>query len=231
MKIAIIADIHGNLEALEAVLNHIKSKEVDKIICLGDIVGYGSSPNECIELIKKNEIQAIQGNHDLNAVTLEKLDWFNDNAKEALKFTNKILTEENKKFLKELPETLEIKNKKNKLLAIHGSPKDHLYEYLEPTTDEDKIKDMIEEQKVDVIAVGHTHLPDIKKFELKLFLNPGSVGQPRNNNSKAQYAILDLSNINFVTLEQVEYDIDTAAKKIIQAGLPRFLADRLYVGR
>jgi len=231
MKIAIISDIHSNLEAFEAVLNNIKSKEIDKIICLGDIVGYGSSPNECIELIKKNGIQSIQGNHDLNAVTLEKLEWFNENAREALKWTNKVLTEENKKFLKELPETLEVKDQKNRLLAVHGSPKDHLYEYLEPTTDEDKIKDMIEDQKADVIACGHTHMPDVKKFELKLFLNPGSVGQPRNNNSKAQYAILDLSNINFVTLEQVEYDIDTAAKKIIQAGLPRFLADRLYVGR
>ena len=231
MKIAIIADIHSNLEAFEAVLKDIKSKEIDKIICLGDIVGYGSSPNECIELIKKNGIQSIQGNHDLNAVTLEKLEWFNENARESLKWTNKVLTEENKKFLKELPETLEVKDQKNRLLAVHGSPKDHLYEYLEPTTDEDKIKDMLEDQKADVIACGHTHMPDVKKFELKLFLNPGSVGQPRNNNSKAHYAILDLSNINFVTLEQVEYDIDTAAKKIIQAGLPRFLADRLYVGR
>ena len=164
-------------------------------------------------------------------VTLEKLEWFNENARESLKWTNKVLTEENKKFLKELPETLEVKDQKNRLLAVHGSPKDHLYEYLEPTTDEDKIKDMLEDQKADVIACGHTHMPDVKKFELKLFLNPGSVGQPRNNNSKAHYAILDLSNINFVTLEQVEYDIDTAAKKIIQAGLPRFLADRLYVGR
>ena len=163
-------------------------------------------------------------------MTLEKLDWFNERAQEALKFTNKVLTEENKKFLMDLPETLELKDK-NKLFAVHGSPKDPLYEYLDPTVDEDLIKDMLDEQKADVLVCAHTHLPDLKRFELKVFLNPGSVGQPRNNNSKSQYAILDLGNINFVSFETVEYDIDTAAKKIIQAGLPRFLADRLYVGR
>lgn len=230
MKIAIIADIHSNLEALESVLKDISNKNVDDIICLGDLVGYGSSPNEVIDLIKKKNIKCIKGNHDLNAVTLEKLDWFNERAQEALKFTNKILTEDNKKFLTDLPEILELKDK-NKLLSVHGSPKDHLYGYLDPTTDEDKIRDIIEEHKVDVLACAHTHMPDLKRFELKLFLNPGSVGQPRNNNTKAQYAILDLGNINFVTFETVEYDIDTAAKKIIQSGLPKFLAERLYLGR
>lgn len=230
MKIAIIADVHSNLEALEGVLKDISNKDVDDIICLGDIVGYGANPNEVIELIKKKNIKCLKGNHDLNAVTLEKLDWFNDFAKEALKWTNKVLTEENKQFLKELPETLELKDK-NKLLAFHGSHEDHLYGYIYPTNDEDQIKDMIEENKVDIIASGHTHLPDLKKFELKIFLNPGSVGQPRNNNPKAQYAILDLNNLNFVSFEQVEYDIDTASKKIIQVGLPRFLAERLYLGR
>jgi len=230
VRIAIIADIHGNLEALEAVLKDISNKNVDDIVCLGDLVGYAANPNEVVDLIKKKGIRCIKGNHDLNAVTLEKLDWFNERAQEALKFTNKVLTEENKKFLMDLPETLELKDK-NKLFAVHGSPKDPLYEYLDPTVDEDLIKDMLDEQKADVLVCAHTHLPDLKRFELKVFLNPGSVGQPRNNNSKSQYAILDLGNINFVSFETVEYDIDTAAKKIIQAGLPRFLADRLYVGR
>src|SRR3989338_220332 len=230
VRIAIIADIHGNLEALEAVLKDISNKNVDDIVCLGDLVGYAANPNEVVDLIKKKGIRCIKGNHDLNAVTLEKLDWFNERAQEALKFTNKVLTEENKKFLMDLPETLELKDK-NKLFAVHGSTKDPLYEYLDPTVDEDLIKDMLDEQKADVLVCAHTHLPDLKRFELKVFLNPGSVGQPRNNNSKSQYAILDLGNINFVSFETVEYDIDTAAKKIIQAGLPRFLADRLYVGR
>src|SRR3989338_9997626 len=99
MKIAIIADVHSNLEALEGVLKDISNKNVDEIICLGDLVGYGANPNEVIELIKKKNIKCIKGNHDLNAVTLEKLDFFNDKAQEALKFTNKILTEDNKKYL------------------------------------------------------------------------------------------------------------------------------------
>ena len=230
MKIAIISDIHANLEALEAVLSDISNKGADEILCLGDLVGYGSNPNEVIDLIKKKNVKCVQGNHDLCAVTLEKLDSFSEVEKESLRFTNKILTEENKEFLKKLPETLEL-NDKNKLLAVHGSLNDHLFGELLPTADEEVIKDMLEDNKVEVIACGHTHLPDLKKFDLKIFLNPGSVGQPRNNNSKAQYAILDLSNINFVTFETVEYDIDTASKKIIQAGLPKQFAERLYFGR
>lgn len=230
MKIAIISDIHSNLEALEAVLNDISKKDVNETICLGDLVGYGANPNEVIDLIKKKNIKCIKGDHDLNSVTLEKLENFNEQEQESLKFTNKLLTEENKTFLKELPEILEINNK-NKLLAVHASPDEHFYKHISPNSDEDLIKDMLEDQKVNAIVCGHTHLPDLKKFELKIFMNPGSVGQPRNNNSKAQYAIVDLDNLNIVTLETVEYDIDTAAKKILQAGLPKFFSERLYFGR
>ncbi len=230
MKIAIISDIHSNLEALEAVMADISKKSVDKILCLGDLVGYGANPNEVIELLKKKNVLCIKGDHDLNALTLEKLEHFNEQEKEALKFTNKILTEENKVFLKELPEVLELTDK-NKLFVVHASELDHFYQGIMPTLDEEKIKDMLDNEKADVLACGHTHLPDLKKFGFKLFLNPGSVGQPRNNNPKAQYALLDLSNLNFVTFELVEYDVDTASKKIIQAGLPKFFAERLYFGR
>lgn len=230
MKVAIISDIHGNLEALEAVLKDISNKEVDDIICLGDIVGDCANPNECVELIKKKEIKSIKGDHDLNSITLEKLDSFNDRSKEALKLNNSILTQENKDFLNNLPELLEI-NGKNKLIAFHGSPLDHFYGSIDSTIDEEAIIDVIENQGVDVLVCGHTHINDLKKFQLKVFLNPGSVGQPRNNNPKAQYAIIDLDNTNFVSFEQVEYDIDSAAKKIIAAGLNKFLADRLYLGR
>lgn len=228
MRIAIISDIHSNLEALQTVLAHIKTKNIDKIFCTGDIVGYGANPNECVELLKKNNAICNQGDHDLNAVTLKKLDWFNEFAVQALRFTNKTLTEQNKRFLIGLPKHQKIEEK-NKFFLVHGSPKDELYEYVMPTTDNEIIKGYI--NGYTMLICGHTHLPDLKRFQLQVFLNPGSVGQPRNGIPQAQYAIVDTSNTNFITFEKVNYDIDTASQKIIRAGLPRYLAERLYVGR
>ena len=231
MRIALISDIHSNLEALHAVLQNINKKDIDKIVGLGDIVGYGANPNEVIKLLQEIKADCIQGNHDLHAVTLSKLDWFNQWAREALLWTNKQLTAENKEWLMKLPLSFEITHGKNKLYAVHGSPRDELYEYIYPTTDEETIREFFVQKKATVIAAGHTHLPDLKRIGANLFINPGSVGQPRNNDTRASYAIIDLEDINFVSIEKIDYDIDTATKKIIKAGLPRYLAERLHLGR
>ena len=126
MKLALIADIHANLEAFKAVLNEIKKRRIRKIFCLGDIVDYGADSNECIWLIRKNKIPTIMGNHDLTAVTLEKLWWFNELAQISCRITNKLLTKKNKNFLLKLPKKLEIEN----MFLVHGSPRDYLYEYI-----------------------------------------------------------------------------------------------------
>lgn len=225
-KIVLISDIHSNLEAFEAVLEEIKKSKVKKIFCLGDIVGYGASPNECINLIRKNRIKSIIGNHDYEAIKLQSIEWFNPIAKEAILWTHKQLTEENKKFLKNLPTYLEFEN----MYLVHGSPRNHIYEYIFPDTDEYDLKEFFIIVKKPVIALGHTHIQFIKKLNKKIIINPGSVGQPRDLNPKAAFCLFNTKNLK-VDLERVKYDIDKAANKILKAGLPKFLSDRLYLGR
>ncbi len=225
-RIALIADIHSNLEAFEAVLKEIKKAKVKKIFCLGDIVGYGTNPNECINLTRKNKIKSVIGNHDYEAISLQNIEWFNPAARDAILWTHKKLTEANKKFLKNLPTYLEFGN----MLLVHGSPRDYIYDYIFPDTDEYDLREFFAMAKKEVIAVGHSHIQFAKKFDNKLIINPGSVGQPRDLNPKAAFCIFDTQTLK-VDLKRVKYDIGKAAGKILKAGLPRFLAGRLYLGR
>ena len=225
-KIALISDIHSNLEAFEAVLKEIKKSKVKKIFCLGDIVGYGASPNQCIELIKKYKIKSVMGNHDYEAINLQSIEWFNPIARDAILWTNKQLTEANKKFLKKLPTYLEFEN----IFLVHGSPRDNIYEYIFPDVDEFDLREFFAIAKKDVIAVGHSHIQFIKEFNNKLIINPGSVGQPRDLNNKAAFCFFDTKSLK-IDLRRVEYYINKAANKILKAGLPKFLADRLYLGK
>ncbi|MEK6984404.1 MAG: metallophosphoesterase family protein [Nanoarchaeota archaeon] len=224
-KIALISDIHSNLEAFKAVLNEIKKAKIRKIFCLGDIVGYGSSPNECIALIRKNKIKSVMGNHDCEAINLQSAEWFNQVARDAILWTHKQLTEANKKFLKSLPTHLKFEN----IFMVHGSPRDYIYEYIFPDTDESDFREFFAITKKQVLAIGHLHTQFIKKFNNKLIINPGSVGQPRDLNPKAAFCLFDTKTLK-VDLKRIKYNIDKAANKIFKAGLPKFLADRLYLG-
>lgn len=249
MKIALISDIHSNLEAFQAVLKDIKKRKIKKILCLGDIIGYAASPNECIELIKENNIPPIMGNHDLCCVNLTKIEWFNPIAQQAVLWTNKMLTTKNKQFLSKLPKSI----KKENMFLVHGSPRDKLYEYIFPNTNETILKDFFNKNKrIKILMMGHTHVPFIKKiYKLlnpkgskdlensknfqknkkikKLIINPGSVGQPRDNNPKASYCILDNKKLE-AKIIRLDYPIKKAADKILKAKLPEFLALRLFLG-
>ena len=187
MKLAIISDIHANLEAFDAVLKEIKNRKIRKIFCLGDIVDYGANSNECVDLIRKNKIPTIMGNHDLTAVTFERIEWFNELAQISVKITNKLLTEKNKKFLLNLPKIIKHEN----MFLAHGSPRDYLYEYVYPDTPGFIFKYFLKITKKQIIAFGHTHIPFIKKVGKGLIINAGSVGQPRDGNNKACFCILD----------------------------------------
>jgi len=227
MRIAFISDIHSNLEALQAVLDDIKKERVKHIYCLGDIVGYGANPNEVIELLKKLNIPSVQGNHDFAVPDLKDFNKFNQYAQVALKFTQKVLKTENKEFLKNLPETNTLTTVGLTFFFAHGSPDDPHWEYIFPTTPEVRLKKFLE--KYDVVVLGHTHIPFYKKFGRKLIMNPGSVGQPRDGIPEASYAIIDTEIMQIVN-NRVEYDIDTAARKIITSKLPFYLGDRLHTG-
>jgi putative phosphoesterase len=221
MKIAVIADIHSNLYALEEVLREIKRV---KIFCCGDLVGYNPFPNEVVGLIKKENIISILGNHD-HAVLTGDTSWFNPIAAKAIQWTREELKEENKKFLKRLPTMHEHES----FSMIHGSPKNPLEEYVYPDHPDYVFKDFFNYTRKDVIILGHTHVPFVRRIDNKLVFNPGGVGQPRDMDPRASYAMFD-TKTKEVEIKRVEYDVEKVAKEILKKGLPGQLAFRLFQG-
>lgn len=227
--IAVISDIHSNLEALEAVLEDIEHHHVERILCVGDVVGYGANPNECCNIIRQFEIPCVLGNHDFVAVTGKLLEWFNPYARKALEWTKRKLTRENQMFLAELPRRLVLDIDGIKIGLVHGSPWDELFEYVRPTVSESTLKKFLKEVGCSVLALGHTHVPFAKEVKTGIIFNPGSVGQPRDGIPLASYALFDIETRK-VRIKRVNYDVETAAMKIKEAGLPDFLWERLYDG-
>ncbi len=240
MLYAIISDLHSNLEALTAVLEDIESQKPDRIVCLGDIVGYGANPVECMKIIREKEILTIAGNHDFAVVGKTNINYFNAYAKEATLWTRKVLSETDKDFLRELPLVEYIDN----FTMVHGtlySPE--LFDYIQTTYDAFLSLQLLEGQ---VCFLGHSHVP-ITFFQgevisycqkpevqlekgVKALVNVGSVGQPRDENPKASYALYDSEKLK-VWIRRIPYDIEAAAQKILNANLPKPLAERLHLGR
>ncbi len=249
---AIISDIHGNLEALEAVLKDIKSQGIDEIYCLGDIIGYGPNPRECVDRVMSTRV-CLLGNHDQGA--LFDPEGFNPGAERAIFWTRDQLEKGdpsgNKRrwdFLGELPRS----HREDKFLFVHGSARNPLNEYVFP-------EDVYNQRKMERIFAlveqycfqGHTHVPGVFTETLKFFrpedvdfqyefgaekalVNVGSVGQPRNGDWRSQYVVLDDNGAGTtrVTFRRVEYDVDQTVQKIYAiADLDNFLGDRLRDGR
>ena len=225
MKIAIMSDIHSNLEALESVLADIKA---DEIYCLGDLVGYGPNPNEVVEVIRKENIPCIIGNHDHSTITGDTY-YYSPFAAKTIEWTRKEISEENLDFLKKLKTKKIIDVDEKKIELVHGSPKDPIWDYVLPDYPKLKLVDFLKEDRVDSIFVGHSHIPFIFENENRFFVNVGSVGQPRDHNPHAAYAILDVEQWN-VEIRRVDYDIKTAVDKIFKSELPNFLGERLLTG-
>jgi putative phosphoesterase len=220
MEIAIIADIHSNLPALNGVLKRIKGLP---IFCCGDLVGYNPYPNEVIETVKKRKIVSILGNHD-KAVLTGDTSWFNPVAASAIDWTIRELDAENRRFLEKLPISYE-----GEFFMVHGSPSNPLEEYIYEDYPEYIFLDFYNYTNRDIVVLGHTHVPFVKRIDQKLILNPGAVGQPRDGDPRASYAILDTETRD-VVIERVEYDIRKVAEDIIDKGLPSRLAMRLFHG-
>lgn len=219
MEIAIIADVHSNLPALEAVLSEIGEL---RIFSCGDIVGYNPFPNETVELFRKRRIKGVMGNHDQGILTLEI--WrFSSNASKTILWTRKVLSNSNLRYLESLPK----KFMGDVFTAFHGSPRDPLFEYVYEGFSEDTMNSFLSETKILVLA--HTHLPFVRRLKKGLIFNPGSVGQPRDGDSRAAYAILNTDKVD-VKIKRVAYDIERVASVIKKKGLPEELATRLYAG-
>jgi diadenosine tetraphosphatase ApaH/serine/threonine PP2A family protein phosphatase len=242
MRFAILADIHANLTALKAVLDDVaKQGKVDEIWCLGDIVGYGPEPGECISLMKKLNAVCVAGNHDHGAIGQIDLNYFNPTAAEALEWTAQKMHPLDVRYLEELPKTIE----KGDFLLVHGSPSSPLFEYIISTGSAERNFASFTRY----CLVGHTHLPMVFRDEgrtitsrallpvagvalgeEKVIINPGAVGQPRDGDPRASYGIYD-SEDGFFRLYRVPYDIRATQDKMVQAGLPLPLVMRLEVGK
>ncbi|RLF78433.1 metallophosphoesterase family protein [Palaeococcus sp. (in: euryarchaeotes)] len=231
MLIAFISDIHSNLEALEAVWREVKKADV--ILCMGDLVGYGANPNEVVDFfreeMKKREIVCVRGNHD-NAIAFG-VEWgFNPYAREAVRWHQRIMRTENLEFLRRLPvRQLFTDDNGDTYLLIHGSPRAPLDEYLFPWLPDSEFRVVLSYMKQKNLVVGHTHVPMLRIVDGRRIINPGGVGQPRDGDWRASYAMLETKK-GEIEFRRVEYDVEEAARKILNAGLPQFLAYRLYEG-
>ncbi|UCF71475.1 MAG: metallophosphoesterase family protein [candidate division WOR-3 bacterium] len=242
MKAAIISDIHSNLEALLVVLKDIKKRRLKSIFCLGDLVGYGANPNECIDLCIKESKLIVAGNHDWAAVNKTDVSTFNPVAAQAIKWTQERISKDGIAKLKGLSLTQTVDN----LLLVHATPKDpEGWNYLFSLEEFEKEFTQFKEQ---ICFIGHSHIPaaiyrddngycDIVRdnpFPIvpkrRYIVNVGSVGQPRDLDPRASYVIYD-GNKNGIEVVRLDYNIPLAQQKIVIGGLPEVLADRLLAGR
>ena len=240
MRFAILSDLHANLEATNAALDDARERDCTHFVCLGDVVGYNANPRECVEIVQKLQCPVVKGNHDEQATLAESSRDFNALAETAINWTREHLTNGDKEWLRALPMTQQVDD----FTIVHATldmPEQWGYVF----NSLDAIASFAY-QKTTVCFFGHTHVAGafvrdeiVKKVKVdqltieetkKYFINVGSVGQPRDGDWRAAYCIYHLEK-NVVEQRRVKYDLATAQKKIIQAGLPRMLAERLEVGR
>ncbi len=231
-RIAFISDIHANIFALEAVLKDIqKKKNIDEIICLGDVVGYYPYPNQCIELIKEQCSLTMLGNHDAGVIGDEPSFSFNPTAYEMITWTKENIKPEHLNWITTLPRRRTIAKNSKSIYLVHGSPF-RVFDYMDSHSDKQwkaMLSEAFNKTKTDLLVVGHTHVPIKKKLKGNYFLNPGSVGQPRNGKPGANYAILNTIPFN-ISIVHLKYDFSPLQKQMEELGLPKSLSDRLNHG-
>jgi diadenosine tetraphosphatase ApaH/serine/threonine PP2A family protein phosphatase len=245
MRIGIFSDVHANLEALQAVLNAYQKAQIDRYICLGDIVGYGANPNECCQIVRDLTDLVVLGNHDAACSERMSPEWFNSAARVAVEAHQHMLVATHMAWLAQLPYRLELDD----MLLCHGSP--YQQEEFPYILDETDVEAIIRHLSVrqPLIFVGHTHRgtafifrqqPELRIWEdtrqtiqisadNRYVFNVGSVGQPRDGDWRPSYAIFD-SEAQTFELRRTEYDVDTASEKIARLGFPVTLSERLFLG-
>ncbi len=245
MRYGVFSDVHSNLEALEAVLSVFKKERIQSFLCLGDLVGYGPNPVECVQrVLQLKRLQATAGNHDYASVGMKETTWFNNFATRSITWTKRRLNEEARNFLMRLPRLIE----SSQFTMAHGSPRDPIDEYLLSSR---QFLDNLEFFRTPICFIGHTHVPcvfytdslgviqqkplaDGETYQFdpqgKTIVNVGSVGQPRDGDTRASAMIYDTEK-NEVKLIRAVYDIQAVQDKMKQASLPLFLIERLSYGR
>lgn len=240
MRRGVLSDIHGNLEALEAVLADLEARGVESLACLGDFVGYGASPNECIAALRPRVEAAVLGNHDQASIGMLRLGGFRSDAAVAARWTEAQLTPEHRTWLMELP----LATTWHGIRLVHASPSDpEEWRYVLSVSEATEELRTFDER---LCLIGHSHVAGafveserrvryVRGSELvidpeaRYLVNVGSVGQPRDGDWRAAYLIVDEERPALEHV-RVEYDVDRAARRIVDAGLPSFLAERLRWG-
>jgi predicted phosphodiesterase len=247
MRFALLSDVHANLEALEVVLEDVARRECDRILCLGDFVGYGPNPNECVEILRPQvDGRSVAGNHDWAAIGRLDITFFNPFAQEAIRWTQQAMTAGTGEFISALPTEWSHQGAAS-FLAVHGSPRDPIEEYvLDVATAEENFR----HRPFALCFHGHSHVPavfaeaegvvearpfpaeDPLRLEpsTRYLINVGSVGQPRDGDPRAAYALLD-EDPAAVTLVRLPYTVTRTQEKMVHEGLPAMLVERLSVGR
>jgi diadenosine tetraphosphatase ApaH/serine/threonine PP2A family protein phosphatase len=241
MKVAVISDVHSNLAALEAVLEEARRRSAGEVWSLGDAVGYGPRPLECLELLAREASLQIMGNHDAAAVELTSVAYFNEHARKAVEWTRGALGETQLEAIRKLPYTARSGN----CLLVHGSPDDPpAWHYITSPSRARPQFDSFDEQ---LCLVGHSHVPFIavdtgppeenEGLEAKVYLeegrryfvNAGSVGQPRDRDPRASWVLLDRDERS-IRMLRTPYDVAKTQALMREEGLPAFLIDRLSLG-
>ena len=260
MKIAFFSDIHGNLAALQAVLEDLDRQDVDIAFCGGDLVGYGAFPNEVIELLRRRHWPVIMGNYD-QGVGQDADDCgcaYRDEVSRALgqrsiAWTKERVTAGNKAYLRNLPSKISLVINGKKILMVHGSPR-RINEYLFEDRPVSAVARLFQAEEAEVIICGHTHLPYIKEMIVEeswetgvgtdgrasvqrrpgghyILINGGSVGKPKDGDPRASYALIDYQDGNWQNeIVRVSYEVETMARAIEQSGLPVEYAEQLRMG-
>jgi len=233
MRIALLSDIHSNSQALEAVLFEIDSRAVDSIYCLGDIVGYGADPGDCLEIIKSRCAGVVLGNHDLAVATGHGLEILPPDGQAAARHNREVLSDKQIEYLSALPLSIETEL----FTLVHASPQ--YPDRWQRLGSFQLSKAQFDHFSTDICFLGHTHSPAVISDRIgisrvrsghRFLINVGSVGQPRDGDPRACVAVFDTSTFNYEVL-RIPYDIEAASARILDAGLPRRLAERLKVGR
>lgn len=244
MRIAVFSDIHGNLEALQTALNYLTDQKIKQCLCLGDIVGYGANPNECVKVIKEMNCLSVAGNHDFGVLEKTDISNFHHAAQDAIFWIRKQIATEVKEYLENLPVSANFQD----LFLVHATCQNPLrWHYL---LNAQQAQDDFAYLKEKIGFIGHSHVPivfeycdttkktevinaekvEIKPGDYRYLINTGSIGQPRDGNPQTCFVIVDTAN-GLVEYIRLDYDIKLTQKKIRAAGLPEILASRLEIGK
>ena len=234
MKVCLVADVHANLPALLAVLEHAKEQSaLEQILNLGDFLGYGAFPDEVVHLLHSLNAISVIGNYDRKVLSkkMRHNGWEKVKTPDkrlAFRWAYEQLSKKSRRLLKALPETRRLSLGGVAMLLTHGSPA-AIDEHLSPLTPKKRMAELGKLAGTDVVLCAHSHQAFVRKVGDVLFINPGSVGQPRDGDNRASFMIFDPDAMT-VTLHRVEYDMDAEAEDIRKAGLPERFASRLFVG-